>query len=93
MEKELNYLQGYLHAIALLNSFCNDGKTLKEKGEYILNSLYLLFDDLNEIVIYKWGVDCNPYFDAGKEWWGAYFWTVYNPHKNIYIAIVASTTD
>lgn len=69
------------------------GDSMLERGRYFLNFCNLLFSDLREIEIYKWSVDCSNYFDAGKEWWGAHFWTIYNPIKNIYIGAVASTTD
>lgn len=69
------------------------GKNIFEHGQYFLEFCNLLFSDLNKIEVYKWSVNCSNYFDAGKEWWGSHFWTVYNPTKNIYIGIVASTTD
>lgn len=69
------------------------GTSIFEHGRYFLEFSNLFFSDLNNIEIYKWSVDCSNYFDAGKEWWGSHFWTIYNPIKNIYIGIVASTTD
>lgn len=67
--------------------------SIKEVGEYVIDFMNLFFDDLKEIEIFTWSIDCAFYFDAGKEWWGSYFWTVYNPTKDIYIGIVASETD
>ena len=69
------------------------GKTILEHGQYFLEFCNFLFSDLKLLEIYKWSVNCSNYFDAGKEWWGSHFWTIYNPTKNIYIGIVASTTD
>lgn len=69
------------------------GKNILEHGQYFLGFCNLLFSDFNTIEIYKWSVDCSNYFDSGKEWWGSHFWTIYNPTKNIYIGITASTTD
>jgi hypothetical protein len=69
------------------------GKNILEHGQYFNQFCELLFSDLKKIEIYKWSVNCSNLFDDGKEWWGAHFWTVYNPIKNIYIGIVASTTD
>jgi hypothetical protein len=69
------------------------GNTIFDKGTYFNQFCELLFSDLNKLEIYKWSVDCSNYFDAGKEWWGSHFWTIYNPTKNIYIGALASTTD
>ncbi len=64
-----------------------------EKGKLFLETLTILFSNINELVIYKWNTDFSPYFDPGREWWGCYFFTVYNPEKDIYIGITASQTD
>lgn len=69
------------------------GKDIKQRGEYLLDFMNFFFDDLNTIEVYAWNTDCSKIFDAGKEWWGSYFWTVYNPVKNRYIGILASETD
>ncbi len=37
--------------------------------------------------------DWSNYFDAGKEWWGIWCMTVYNPRRGTLCALVASTTD
>ncbi len=64
-----------------------------ETGKYFIDFCEFLFSDLNKIEILKWNTDCSNYFDAGKEWWGNHFWTVYNPIKDHYIGIIASDTD
>ena len=64
-----------------------------EKGNFFLDFCRLLFTDISQIEVYMWSTDSSHYFDAGKEWWGAFFWTVYNPYWDRYIGIVASTTD
>ena len=69
------------------------GKTIFEKGNFFLDFCRLLFTDISQIEVYKWSTDSSNYFDAGKEWWGAFFWTVYNPYWDRYIGIIASTTD
>lgn len=61
------------------------GKSVFEHGQYFIEFCNLLFSNLTQIEIYKWSVNCSNYFEAGKEWWGSHFWTVYNPTKNIYI--------
>lgn len=35
----------------------------------------------------------SPYFDAGKEWWGIWCLTVWNPRHRTLAAMAASTTD
>ena len=69
------------------------GKTIFEKGNFFLDFCRLLFTDISQIEVYKWSTDSSNYFDEGKEWWGAFFWTVYNPYWDRYIGIIASETD
>lgn len=69
------------------------GKDILKRGEYVLDFMDYFFSDINKITIYTWNTDCSVIFDAGKEWWGSYFWTIYNPMKNWYIGIIASETD
>lgn len=69
------------------------GGNIFERGKYFLDFCDLMFSNLSKIEIYKWSIDCSSYFDAGKEWWGSHFWTIYNPVKKIYIGAVASATD
>ena len=64
-----------------------------EKGNFFLDFCRLLFTDISQIEVYMWSTDSSNYFDAGKEWWGAFFWTVYNPYWDRYIGIIASETD
>jgi hypothetical protein len=68
-------------------------KTIRERGEYLINFIRVFFTDMTTLEIMKWSADCSPYFDAGKEWWGTFFWTVYNPKKDWYIGICGSSTD
>ncbi len=68
-------------------------KEILKRGEYVLDFLEYFFGDLSKLIIYSWNTDCSVVFDAGKEWWGSYFWTVYNPTKQWYIGIIASETD
>ena len=69
------------------------GKTIFEKGNFFLDFCRLLFTDISQIEVYKWSTDSSNYFDAGKDWWGSFFWTVYNPCRDWYIGIIASETD
>lgn len=68
-------------------------KEISKRGEYVLSFFDYFFGDLDAITIYAWNTDCSFVFESGKEWWGSYFWTVYNPAKNWYVAIIASETD
>jgi hypothetical protein len=69
------------------------GKNIFDRGKYFLDFCNLIFSDITKISIYKWSVESSNFFDAGKEWWGSHFWTIYNPAKNIYIGAAASSTD
>ena len=40
-----------------------------------------------------WGTDWSNYFDAGKEGWGTFFWTIRRPGSDFITVIGASTTD
>ena len=62
----------------------------------------VLFDRINVLVlspdatgceIFSWSTDWSNYFDAGKEWWGAFYWTVRPMGSDSIIVIGASTTD
>ena len=69
------------------------GKTIFEKGNFFLDFCRLLFTDISQIEVYKWSTDSSNYFDEGKKGRGSFFWTVYNPCRDWYIGIIASTTD
>ncbi len=69
------------------------GKSIKERGEYLITFMNYFFSDLKSLEIMKWSTDCSAFFEAGKEWWGSYFWTVYNPVNDWYIGICGSQTD
>ena len=61
-----------------------------------------LFDALNQelfgtpasaCIVYNWSTNWSTYFDAGHEWWGSLFWTVYSPNTKLLTCIGASSTD
>jgi len=68
-------------------------KEIVKRGEYVNDFLEYFFNDTNTITIYAWNTDCSAVFEPGNEWWGNYFWTIYNPVKQWYIGIIASETD
>ena len=41
----------------------------------------------------EWATEWSNYFEEGDEWWGTFFWTVFDPVQNMYIVIAASATD
>lgn len=56
----------------------------------------------NNITVLDWVGDCgrepersewSPYFEEGKEWWGIWCLTVWNPKHRTLAAIAASATD
>ncbi|WP_118974795.1 hypothetical protein [Taibaiella koreensis] len=87
-------IKGYTDAF--LNpphSFGQGNMTIAELEAYFNAFNAYFFGDTGHCVVYAWPVDCSGYFDAGKEWWGSYFWTVYNPGKDWYVGIAVSGTD
>jgi hypothetical protein len=53
----------------------------------------ILFPNKDNLTIYSWNTEWSNYFKAGLEWWGAYYWTVYDNELNTFVVIGASTTD
>jgi len=43
--------------------------------------------------IFAWSTDWSRYFDAGHEWWGAFYWTIRPADSQRFTVIGASTTD
>lgn len=89
----LEFTGGFVQAFLYPPYSMKLGETIKESGEYINHFMKLFFDNLSELEVYSWSIDCTQFFNSGKEWWGSYFWTVYNKTKNIYIGIVGSDSD
>lgn len=58
-------------------------------NDFILLSQY----PKEDFIIYSWSDDWSNFFDEGKEYWGTYFWTVYNQQNNTIIVLGASATD
>lgn len=62
----------------------------------------LVFDTINQHVfgsfaddleIMRWSSDWSNYFEAGLEWWGAYWWSIHNRSKHLVLVMAASATD
>jgi hypothetical protein len=54
---------------------------------------YVLGDDPDRAEIFSWSTDWSNYFDAGHEWWGAFYWTIRPADKSYVVVIGASSTD
>jgi hypothetical protein len=53
----------------------------------------VLFSSPSNLDIYKWSSDWSNYFDDGLEWWGAFYWTVYDLLTDCFVVIGGSATD
>lgn len=53
----------------------------------------LLFSAPEYLDVVKWSTNWCNYFDDGHEWWGSYYWTIYDRRQDLYIVIAASATD
>lgn len=61
-----------------------------------------LFGSINRFVlgikperaeIYSWSTDWSNYFEAGHEWWGAFYWTIRPADSEYIVVVAASSTD
>ena len=86
-------IQGYADAFLRPPHSFGGNKTNFEIGKFFLSFNKIAFGDLDKLTVYSWPTNCSNYFDAGKEWWGSYFWTIYSSEKDWFIGIAASTTD
>lgn len=53
----------------------------------------LLGGDLPGAEIFSWSTNWSNYFDAGHEWWGAFYWTLRSENAAEFVVIAGSTTD
>lgn len=53
----------------------------------------ILFPTKDDLEVYRWNDDFSNYFNAGKEWWGTGFWSIYSIRTGIFVVIGASLTD
>jgi hypothetical protein len=54
---------------------------------------FVLGSDPTGCEIFSWSTDWSNYFDAGKQWWGAFYWTVRPVGSDWFAVIGASSTD
>jgi hypothetical protein len=72
----------------------NLGGSRSEQNAAFFDLLDMLLGGMRgEYVIYHWSDDASNFFDAGKEWWGTYFWTAHEIGTDRIIGIAASATD
>ncbi len=83
---------GYLYA------FCEPPYSL----QLAPNEAQRIFDTINahlfggftdDLEIRRWSDNWSNFFEAGLEWWGAFWWTVHNHTKNQIVVLTASATD
>jgi hypothetical protein len=68
--------------------------TLREATSLFQTINRELFGGLSdELVVRSWPTDWSSYFEAGLDWWGSFYWTVYSGRTKRLVVIGASTTD
>ena len=67
----------------------------RERDEIFISiNAHVLGPDPRSCEIFSWSTDWSNYFDDGKIWWGAYFWTVRRPDSpRRLVGIGASASD
>ena len=69
------------------------GSTSSQTELFVRISGYILGTDPERAEVYAWSTNWSNYFEAGHEWWGAFYWTVRAAGSNRITVIAASTTD
>jgi hypothetical protein len=54
---------------------------------------YVLGADPERAEIFSWSTDWSNYFEAGQEWWGAFYWTIHPANLQRMVVVAASSTD
>jgi len=54
---------------------------------------YILGDVPERAEIFSWSTDWSNYFEAGHEWWGAFWWTIRPAGLLRFVVVGASSTD
>lgn len=49
--------------------------------------------DAEHLRVHEWPTDWSTFFDAGREWWGSFYWTVENLERGWITVLGASSTD
>ena len=65
-----------------------------EKAElFAAINRFVLGHDPQRAEIFSWSTDWSNYFEAGHEWWGAYYWTIRPEGAPYMVVVAASSTD
>jgi hypothetical protein len=84
-------------AWTLVDAFVSTPYSLRVRGEE-LQQLWtkvvveLLQSPQDSTTMFRWDGDWSPFFDAGREWWGAAAWTITRSPSQL-LVVCASTTD
>lgn len=54
---------------------------------------YVLGADPERAEIFSWSTNWSNYFEAGHEWWGAFYWTICTADTHLLAVVGASSTD
>ena len=65
-----------------------------EKAELFAGiNKYVLGAEPERAEIFSWSTDWSNYFEAGHEWWGAFYWTIHPAGSERMVVVGASSTD
>ena len=68
--------------------------SLSEKAElFAAINMHVLGLDPGRAEIFSWSTDWSSYFEAGHEWWGAFYWTIHPAGSQRKVVLGASSTD
>lgn len=86
------------HEDSYLRAFCHPPYPLDMSADaaqwsYDTINDYLFGGFRDDLEIRRWSDDWSSFFDAGKEWWGALWWSIHNRTRNLAIVVAASATD
>lgn len=66
----------------------------REKAELFTSINRYVLGTVPELAeIFSWSTDWSNYFDAGHEWWGAFYWTIRPAGSQSIVVVAASSTD
>ena len=74
-------------------AFTTSAHPVRNASAHLRTAITEVLDDLTGAVIWQWNDGWSNYFDAGKEWWGTFCWTIEIPRRNRIVFAAASTTD
>jgi len=78
---------------ALFHEPHGGGVYRKGDDDFIRDFFAAFLPSIENYIIYKWSDDWSNYFDSGKEYWGTFFWTLYNKTTQEITVIAALATD